>query len=119
MSPQPRIRMKGQIMFALKPLFDIIFGLEGFEATAFWIALFVAYMIAGFFIDMLMQKQGFGPYWNSVLAILGTFVGLYARYNYLPEYKVHFYEPYVTVGSIAGGVALTMITLAFVRNRTS
>ena len=51
--------MKGQIMFALKPLFDIIFGLEGFEATAFWIALFVAYMIAGFFIDMLMQKQGF------------------------------------------------------------
>ena len=30
-------------MTAMRPLLDIIFGLEGFEMVAFWLALFVGY----------------------------------------------------------------------------
>ena len=106
-------------MAALKPIFDTIFGLEGFEATAFWVATFVVYMIIGFFIDMLMEKQGFGPYFNAVFAIVGTFLGLYVRFNYVVEYRIHLYEPFVSIGFIAAGISLFIVTLAFVRNRTS
>ena len=104
-------------MYALKPLFDIIFGLEGFEAAAFWIALFVAYMIAGFFIDMLMQRQGFGPLLNGIYALLGAFIGLYLRYNYFLRAPWFGYEPYVTMGLIFGSIAILLLALALVRNR--
>ena len=103
----------------MKPLTDIIFGLEGFEATAFWIGLFVTYMIVGFFLDYLMQRQGFGPYWNGALALLGTFLGLYVRYNYLKDHELYRWEPLLTMGCVTGGIAVFMVVLAFVRNRTS
>ena len=104
-------------MEALKPLLDIIFGLTGFEATGFWIGLFVLYMLVGFFIDYLMQKAGFGPYYNSVIALFATFVGLYVRYNYLRDYTLLRYEPLVTIGCILGSIAILMTVLSYLRNR--
>ena len=106
-------------MEAMKPVLDMIFGLEGFEAVAFWVGLFVIYMIVGFVLDYLMQSQGFGPYFNGALALLGTFLGLYARYNYLRDYSLARWEPLVTIGCVTGGIAIFLVVLAFVRNRTS
>jgi uncharacterized membrane protein YeaQ/YmgE (transglycosylase-associated protein family) len=104
-------------MRAMKPFFVMISNFEGFEFVAFWLALFIGVIIAGFFLDMLMQRQGFGPFLNGVFALLGAFVGLYLRYNFFMHAPWFGYEPYVTSGLIFGSIAILMLILAFVRNR--
>lgn len=104
-------------MTAMRPLLDIIFGLEGFEMVAFWLALFVAYLLTGYFLDMIMQRQGFGPFLNGLLAYLGLFAGLYIKYNYFDHAPWFRYEPWVTSSLCFGTMALLLLFLSFVRSR--
>ena len=104
-------------MSAMTPLFDVISDLEGFEKTAFWLGMFIAFLGAGFFIDYLMQKQGFGIFWNAVYVFLAGFAGLYIRYNYFQRTPYSSYEPFVTAGLLFGSIAVFLTTMSFLRNR--
>ena len=104
-------------MSAMSPLFDVIFGLEGFEWTAFWLGMFIAFLGAGFFVDYLMHKQGFGVFWNAVYVFLAGFAGLYIRYNYFQRPPYSTYEPFVTAGLLFGSIAVLLTTMSFLRNR--
>jgi uncharacterized membrane protein YeaQ/YmgE (transglycosylase-associated protein family) len=104
-------------MAAMAPLFEVVFGLEGFEATAFWLVLFVSFWIIGFALDVILQSQGFGPFLNGVLAFVGAFVGLYIRYNYRFDVSATAFEPYLTIGLILAPAALLLIALSALRSR--
>ena len=104
-------------MRAMKPFFDIISNLEGFELVAFWLGLFIVLMIAGFFLDMVMQRQGFGPFLNAIFAFGGAFIGVYLRYNYFMHAPWFGYEPYLTLGRVFGSIAILLLLLALIRNR--
>jgi hypothetical protein len=106
-------------MAAMHPVFEFFNRLEGFEFAAFWIASFTGIVMSGFFIDYLMQRQGFGPLFNALFVLGGVWLGLYLRFNYLVPNRVHFNDPFLTIGCIFGVTALLLVTLAFVRNRTS
>jgi hypothetical protein len=49
----------------------------------------------------------------------GVWLGLYLRFNYLMPFKLHFYDPYLTITSILGVTAAMIIVMAFLRNRFS
>ena len=104
-------------MAAMKPLFDVIFGLEGFEMTAFWLGMFIAFLGAGFFVDYLMHKQGFGVFWNGVYVFIAAFAGLYCRYNYFQRLPYTRYEPFLTAGLFFLSIAVFLTMMSFLRNR--
>ena len=104
-------------MSAMTPLFDAIFGLEGFEKAAFWLGMFIAFLGAGFFIDFLMHKQGFGIFWNALYVFIAGFAGLYIRYNYFQRSPYSSYEPFVTAGLLFGSIAVFLTMMSFLRNR--
>jgi len=104
-------------MAAMAPLFNTIFGLEGFEAVAFWLLLFVCFWMVGFALDVILQRQGFGPVWNGVFAFAGAFGGLYFRYNYKFGISATAYEPYLTLGLIFMPAAFLLIALSLLRSR--
>jgi hypothetical protein len=106
-------------MSAMHPVFEFLNQLEGFDWAAFWIASFTGIMMAGFFVDYLMQKQGFGPYLNSLFILGGIWAGLYVRFNYLKPSQLHFYDPFLSLTAIFGVTIAMFVVLAFVRNRTS
>ena len=103
-------------MAAMAPFFRIINGLDGFELTCFWLTAFVVFLLIGFVLDYLMGRQGFGPYANAALALIGAFAGLYARYNYFAAYGG--YEPYLTLTLLLAAPVLLMVVLSFLRTRT-
>ena len=102
-------------MAAMSPFFTMIRGLEGFELACFWLATFVGFVLIGFLLDYLMGRQGFGPYVNTVLALVGVFAGLYARYNYFSSYAV--YEPYLSFALLFAPPVLLIMILSFLRTR--
>jgi hypothetical protein len=104
-------------MPAMKPLFDVIFGLEGFEKTAFWLGMLTAFLGAGFLVDYLMHKQGFGVFWNGVYVFIAAFAGLYLRYNYFQRLPYTRYEPFVTAGLFFLSIAVFLTMMTFLRNR--
>ena len=106
-------------MSAMQPVWVFLNNLEGFEFAAFWIASFTLTLMAGFFLDYVMQRQGFGPYWNALYVFGGVWLGLYLRFNYLRSYQGQFHDPFLSISAIAGVTALMLITMAFVRNRLS
>src|ERR1700761_213748 len=106
-------------MSAMRPVFEFFNQLEGFEFAAFWIAAFTGVVMAGFFLDYVMQRQGFGPVFNALYVLGGIFLGLYVRFNSLVPNAVHFNDPFLTISCIFGVTALLLILMAFVRNRTS
>ena len=82
--------------------------------VCFWLAVFVGFVLIGFLLDFLMGRQGFGPYVNSVLALVGAWVGLYARYNSSPLRPLRaLLELHAAV---RGPVSLILI-LSFMRTR--
>jgi hypothetical protein len=106
-------------MEAMQPVWEFLDGLEGFEFAAFWIAAFTLTTMAGFLLDYIMQRQGFGPYWNALYVFGGVWAGLYLRYNYLRGYQTQLPDPFLTITSIIAVTAAMLIGLAFVRNRLS
>jgi hypothetical protein len=108
-------RTRIAVMAAMDPFFRVINGLEGFELACFWLGSFVAFFLIGFLLDFIMGRQGFGPYVNSTLALLGAFAGLYARYNYFLGYIR--YEPYLSFTLLLAAPVLLIVTLSFLRTR--
>ena len=106
-------------MAAMHPVFQFLDNLEGFEFAAFWIAFFTFVGLAGFFLDYIMQRQGFGAIFNTLFVLGGVWVGLYVRYNYLMPNKIHVNDPILSIASILGVTATMLVVTAFVRNRTS
>jgi hypothetical protein len=106
-------------MSAMHPVFEYLNALEGFDCAAFWIASFTATMMAGFFVDYVMQRQGFGPYFNSLFVFGGVWAGLYVRFNYLQPNRMHLYDPYLTISAIVGVTAAMFLVTAYLRNRFS
>jgi hypothetical protein len=104
-------------MTAMTPLFDMMFGLEGFEKAAFWLGMFIAFLGAGFLVDYLMQKQGFGVFLNGVFVFSAGFIGLYIRYNYFQRQPYSSYEPFMTAGLFFFSIAIFLTTMSFLRNR--
>ena len=102
-------------MTAMTPFFTMIHDLEGFEMVCFWLAVFVGFVLIGFVLDYLMGRQGFGPYVNSILALIGVFGGLYVRYNYMTPYLR--YEPYLTFSLLFAAPLLLVLLLSFMRSR--
>jgi hypothetical protein len=102
-------------MAAMTPFFVMLKSLEGFEMVCFWLAAFVGVVLVGFLLDYLMGRQGFGPYINSGLAVIGVWIGLYARYNYfLPFLR---YEPYLSLTLLFATPVLLILLLSFLRTR--
>ena len=62
-----------------------------------------------------MGRQGFGPYVNSGLALAGSWVGLYLRYNYFLPYLR--YEPYLSFTLLFGAPVSLILILSFLRTR--
>lgn len=106
-------------MNAMQPVWQFFENLEGFEFAAFWIAAFTLTVLAGFFLDYIMQRQGFGPIFNALFVLGGVFAGLYVRFNYLRNYQSQLQEPYLTIASILAVTAAMLLAMAFLRNRTS
>jgi hypothetical protein len=102
-------------MQAMTPFFQMVRDLEGFEMVCFWLGAFVAFVLIGFALDYLMGRQGFGPYINSVLALIGVFAGLYVRYNFMTPYLR--YEPYLSFGLLFAAPVLLVLTLSLARTR--
>jgi len=102
-------------MAAMSPFLKQFEGLEGFELVCVWLAVFVGFVMAGFLLDYLMGRQGFGPLVNSLLAVVGTFVGLYARYNYFLGY-IRF-EPYLSFTLMFAAPVILILMLSFLRTR--
>jgi len=102
-------------MQAMRPFFQMIQDLEGFEMVCFWLAVFVGFVLIGFVLDYLMGRQGFGPYINSILALIGVFCGLYVRYNFMTPYLR--YEPYLSFGLLFAAPVLLVVMLSFMRSR--
>jgi TRAP-type uncharacterized transport system fused permease subunit len=102
-------------MAAMSPFFLMINSLEGFELACFWLAVFVGFFLIGFVLDYLMGRQGFGPYVNSLLALIGALAGLYARYNYCQGYLR--YEPYLSLTLLFAAPVFLIVVLSFLRTR--
>jgi hypothetical protein len=102
-------------MEAMTPFFLMIRDLDGFEMVCFWLVAFVGFVLIGFVLDFLMGRQGFGPYVNSILALIGVFGGLYVRYNFMTPYLG--YEPYLSLGLLFAAPVLLVLTLSFMRTR--
>ncbi len=81
-------------MDAMQPVWQFLNNLEGFEFAAFWISSFTLITMAGFFVDYVMQRQGFGPYWNALYVLGGVFIGLYVRFNYLRSTRAKCTTPF-------------------------
>jgi uncharacterized membrane protein YeaQ/YmgE (transglycosylase-associated protein family) len=113
--PRQNLELGETEMAAMSPFFLMIGSLEGFEMACFWLAAFVGFVLIGFLLDFLMGGQGFGPYINSMLAVVGAFLGLYLRYNYLLPYVR--YEPYLSFTLLFAAPVLLIVLLSFMRTR--
>lgn len=102
-------------MAAMTPFFRMINALEGFEMVCFWLAVFVGFFLIGFLLDYLMGRQGFGPYANSVLALIGALAGIYVRYNYFLPYVR--YEPYLSFTLLFAAPVFLILIVSFMRTR--
>jgi hypothetical protein len=104
-------------MNAMHPVWVFLQNLEGFEFAAFWIAAFTMTLMLGFFLDYVMQRQGFGPYWNALYVFGGVWAGLYIRFNYLRPYQGMLHDPFLTITAIGAVTATMLVAMAFLRNR--
>ena len=104
-------------MSAMQPFLDTIFALEGFEWTAFWLAVFVGYLLTGFFVDSLMHNMAFGPYINGVIVLGGLFGGIYLRYNYFLRDPWFRYEPMTTMALCFGAVTVIFSFIGILKAR--
>jgi uncharacterized membrane protein YeaQ/YmgE (transglycosylase-associated protein family) len=102
-------------MAAMTPFFTMLHSLEGFELVCFWLAAFVGTVLTGFLLDWLMDRQGFGPFVNSVLALIGAFIGLYVKYNFLSRFGG--YEPYLSFVMLFAAPVCFILSLSFMRTR--
>jgi hypothetical protein len=104
-------------MYVLQPVWQFLDRLDGFETAALWIFGFTAIVIAGFIIDYIMQKQGFGVLYNSVVVAAALVLGLYIRLAYARPNVVPLADPLLTIVVILATTTGLITTLALLRNR--
>ncbi len=104
-------------MYAMQPVWSFLNRLEGFDFAAFWICSFAFVVISGFVIDYLMQKQGFGAIFNSLLLVGCIFVGLYVRFAFAKPNVVPLPDPMLTIAVVLAVTTLTLTSLSMLRNR--
>jgi uncharacterized membrane protein YeaQ/YmgE (transglycosylase-associated protein family) len=75
----------------------------------------VACMATGFASDAIMKKQGFGPVYNGILALIGVCAGIYLRYRWFSHYRAD--DVYTTIGFAMGSAIVLLLVLSFVKNR--
>ncbi len=97
------------------PLLQQILNLEGFDLAAFLLSGIVVFFSIGFAVDYLFGKQGMGPYWNSLYALLGAYAGLCAHDWWLRPYGA--YEPYLTIGLVIGGLLMSVLAMTAIAQR--
>jgi hypothetical protein len=104
-------------MYAMQPVWTFLGRLEGFDFAAFWITAFAGVVISGFLIDYIMQRQGFGAIFNSLLLVLCIFVGLFVRFAYAKPNVVPLPDPMLTIAVILAVTTTMLTTLSMLRNR--
>jgi hypothetical protein len=104
-------------MYVMQPVWQFFAKLDGFETAAFWIAAFTGVVIAGYLVDYILQKQGFGVIVNSALVTAGIFAGLYVRFAYAKPSVVPLVDPLLSIVVILGVITLSISALALLRNR--
>ena len=81
-------------MAAMTPFFQMINSLEGFELVCFCLAALVGFALTEFLADWLLGRQGFGPYVNSALALIGvcarTLCAVQFSYCHYARYEPYF-----------------------------
>jgi hypothetical protein len=92
-----------------------VHGLEGFELATFWVCAVVVFFASGYVIDILLVRNGWGPYVDSVLALIGGYFGLLVQYRYLQRFEN--YEPYLTLGTILTGIIVVVLVATVSRAR--
>ena len=98
--------------------FSWVFELQqmsSLELLLLTLFLVVAVFIAGFILDSVLQKDGFGPYWNGVIAISGVAAGLSIRTSFFESRSV--YDPAFTLAIVLGTLVLLLMILSALRNR--
>jgi len=104
-------------MYVMQPVSQFFTRLDGFETAAFWIAAFTGVVIAGFLVDYILQKQGFGVFFNSILVALGIFAGLYVRFAYAKPSVIPLADPILSIAVILAVTTTMLTSLALLRNR--
>jgi len=74
-------------------------------------------VIAGFLVDYVLQKQGFGVLYNSMLVAMGIFLGLFVRFAYAKPSVVPLADPMLTIAVILTVTTLMLSSLVLLRNR--
>ena len=97
------------------PLLQQFLDLEGFDFAAFLLSAVVVFFSIGFAVDYLLGRQGMGPYWNSLYAVVGAYAGLCAHDWWLRGYGV--YEPFLTIGLVGGGLLTTVLAVTAITMR--
>jgi hypothetical protein len=97
------------------PLAQQILNLEGFDFAAFLLSAMVAFFSIGFAVDYIFGRQGMGPYWNSLYAMLGAYGGLCAHDWWLRPYAI--YDPFLMIGLVVGGLLATVLTMTAIAQR--
>ena len=107
----------GRPMYVMQPFWRYFGRLDGFETAAVCIAGFTGLVIAGFILDYLMHKQGFGVIFNSALVALGVLAGIYVRLAYATPVATHMSDPVLSIVVILATITVLMTSLAILRNR--
>ncbi len=79
------------------------------------LVLVLCFFIAGYIVDSLMDRRGFGPYGDGMVALLGLFMGLLVRGTYFPT--VSPYDPILTYGVTFTTMLVVLFSLVVLRNR--
>jgi len=97
------------------PIINQMLNLSGFELVAVIFFIIIGFFCSGFLLDYLMKKQGFGPYLNGVLALIGAYFGMVFRWAAFPLQSP--YEPLLSMALVMASILLLVLGLAALRNR--
>ena len=89
--------------------------MSGLELLLLTLFVAVAFFIAGFVADAVLKNDGFGPYWNGVLALVGMMLGSQLRSSYFPLHSP--YDPLLTLSFVFGVCVAFLLVLAAFRNK--
>jgi uncharacterized membrane protein YeaQ/YmgE (transglycosylase-associated protein family) len=96
--------------------FSSYFGpMSGLEELLLVLSVIVAFFIAGFIVDAVMKKDGFGPYWSGGLSLVGIMIGLTIRSTFFPFRASH--EPYLTLAVVFATLLVLLLAISVFRNK--
>jgi hypothetical protein len=97
------------------PYFLGLQNLSMSEQAFLVLVLILAFFIAGYVVDGLMERRGFGPYGDGAVALAGLFMGLLVRGTYFPG--ISPYDPVLTYAVTFVTMLALLFTLVVLRNK--